>query len=104
MRNPHDPDDRSGMSPLETSEPAGHRPPAGERSVTPGELSARATPVEDGQRRGRPPEKPCVRCLVTNDDGIDSEGLRVLALAAAEPARRSPPSQRTGASWSSAAR
>src|SRR5207245_30253 len=25
-----------------------------------------------------------VRCLVTNDDGIDSEGLRVLALAAVE--------------------
>lgn len=55
-------------------------PRAGERDVDPGELSGRAAP-----ERVRPPRPaPALRCLVTNDDGIDSEGLRALAAAAME--------------------
>jgi 5'-nucleotidase len=53
-----------------------------EREVTLDELSRRAAapdgairPQDEGRRR---------RCLVTNDDGIGSEGLRVLALVALE--------------------
>jgi 5'-nucleotidase len=64
MRNPHDHDDRSVISP--------------------DEFSTRTMPLDEGQRRERPPEESCVRCLVTNDDGIDSEGLRALALMVVE--------------------
>lgn len=81
MSNPRD---HRVASPLEANDPARRRPPTGRRVVSPEEFSARATPLENGQRRGRPPEEPCVRCLVTNDDGIDSEGLRILALVAVE--------------------
>lgn len=52
----------------------------GERGVSWGELSTRATPER------RRPERPApgLRCLVTNDDGIASEGLRALGLVAFE--------------------
>ncbi|MGH9000024.1 MAG: 5'/3'-nucleotidase SurE [Acidimicrobiia bacterium] len=51
--------------------------------VSPEELSSRAqTEPPDGDGRG------LLRCLVTNDDGIGSEGLRRLALVAAEAGLR----------------
>src|SRR5205814_8623079 len=46
------------------------------------ELSRRAT-APDGAVRPEGPGRR-LRCLVTNDDGIGSEGLRVLALVAPE--------------------
>jgi 5'-nucleotidase len=46
------------------------------------ELSRRATPPDGAGRPER--ETRRLRCLVTNDDGIGSEGLRVLALVALE--------------------
>lgn len=49
--------------------------------VSPGELSERTAPAPDGKRPGRGGHRG-LRCLVTNDDGIGSEGLRVLALLA----------------------
>jgi 5'-nucleotidase len=81
VNNSHDHDERS---PLETSDSTRHRPPAGQRGVSPDELGTRTTPPEDGPRRMRPSQEACIRCLVTNDDGIDSEGLRTLALVAVE--------------------
>jgi 5'-nucleotidase len=55
-----------------------------EREVTPEELSSWATPVpgETAPRRSDDAGPARLRCLVTNDDGIGSEGLRRLALAA----------------------
>jgi 5'-nucleotidase len=57
-----------------------------QREVTPEELSSRATPPRDETAATPGPEsgKARLRCLVTNDDGIDSEGLRILALVALE--------------------
>jgi 5'-nucleotidase len=48
--------------------------------VSPGELSSRTAPT--GQRPARP--EPCLRCLVTNDDGIASPGVAALARVALE--------------------
>jgi len=47
-------------------------------NVTPGELSSRTAPT--GQRSGGP--EPSLHCLVTNDDGIASPGLALLARVA----------------------
>jgi 5'-nucleotidase len=53
-----------------------------EVEVTLDELSRRAAPPDGAVRAEGAGRRP--RCLVTNDDGIDSEGLRVLALMALE--------------------
>jgi len=79
-----DPHDHSVVSPLETSDSAKRHPLPDQRVVSPDEISARAAPSKDRQRREQAPERPRIRCLVTNDDGIDSEGLRILALVAVE--------------------
>jgi 5'-nucleotidase len=55
-----------------------------ERDLTPQELSSWAAPPEEetfSQNAENPGERR-LRCLVTNDDGIGSEGLRALALVA----------------------
>ena len=46
-----------------------------------GELSTRTSPLERATRPGRPEPRPR-RALITNDDGIDSAGLRTLAKVA----------------------
>jgi 5'-nucleotidase len=57
----------------------------GAEQVTPEEFSSRATPpAEDAADRRPEPGTGRLRCLVTNDDGIASEGLRALALVALE--------------------
>lgn len=48
--------------------------------VTPRDLTDRAAPQGGAERPG----PAARRCLITNDDGIASEGLRLLALVAAE--------------------
>ncbi|HEX3825635.1 MAG TPA: 5'/3'-nucleotidase SurE [Sporichthyaceae bacterium] len=53
--------------------------PADRTAVSPDELSRRTRPAGTDQSSERR-----LRCLVTNDDGIDSEGLRRLALVAIE--------------------
>jgi 5'-nucleotidase len=53
------------------------------REISPEELVNKAAPPEDGHRRAPTPER-ALRCLITNDDGIGSEGIRTLALMALE--------------------
>jgi 5'-nucleotidase len=57
--------------------------PNSSRETSPEELVSKAAPPEDGHHRAPAPER-ALRCLVTNDDGIGSEGLRILALMALE--------------------
>ena len=62
----------------------GDREKQADFEVTLDELSRRAATPEGAAQHepGEPGRR--LRCLVTNDDGIDSEGLRVLALVALE--------------------
>ncbi len=53
------------------------------REISPEELVSRASPPDDGHCPA-PVRERALRCLVTNDDGIGSEGLRILALVALE--------------------
>ena len=59
-------------------------PPEEEHGFSLGDLSTRAVPRDDGQRRAGRADQPCLRCLVTNDDGIASDGVRILALVGLE--------------------
>ena len=54
------------------------------RDVSPDELSDGTSPPGAGQAGPGPLRTRRVRCLVTNDDGIASEGIRRLALMAAD--------------------
>ena len=49
-------------------------------AVSPGELSSRTAPSD----RRPPRAEPCLRCLVTNDDGIASPGIAALARVAVD--------------------
>ena len=60
----------------------GHHECDADLEVSLDELSRRAAAPEGTTRRE--PDERRLRCLVTNDDGIDSEGLRVLAGVALE--------------------
>lgn len=70
--------------PMDGESASGRRPPGDEEDVSFGELSARTAPLDDGQRRTGAPDGRGLCCLVTNDDGIASEGVRILALVAVE--------------------
>lgn len=66
------------MSPTEQTKRAGETPVGTAGRTSPNELASRtAAPGEEHRHAG-------LRCLITNDDGVDSDGLRALAAVAVD--------------------
>ena len=66
------------MSGTKQSKRADEAEVGGTGRTSPNELASRTAPEATG------PSRPGLRCLITNDDGVNSEGLRTLAAVAVD--------------------